>query len=135
YEYFVYDGRRHLSPASIPGLADRTITISGPSKTYSITGWRVGYSVAQRQWAEIIGHMNDLIYVCAPAPLQFGVARGLNELPRSYYNDLIIQYTDKRERICRALTSAGLTPCVPQGAYYVLDHQVFVVGVRQFVQT
>ncbi len=120
YEYFVYDGRRHLSPASIVGLADRTITISGVSKTYSITGWRVGYSVAQRRWAEIIGHMNDLIYVCAPAPLQSGVARGLNELPRSYYDDLVIQYTDKRERICRALTSAGLTPCVPQGAYYVL---------------
>jgi len=120
YEHFVYDGRRHLSPASIPALADRTITISGPSKTYSITGWRVGYSVARRQWAEIIGHMNDLIYVCAPAPLQLGVARGLNELPRSYYDDLMIQYTDKRERICRALTSAGLTPCVPQGAYYVL---------------
>ncbi len=120
YEYFVYDGRRHLSPASILGLADRTITISGVSKTYSITGWRVGYSVAQGRWAEIIGHMNDLIYVCAPAPLQSGVARGLNELPRSYYDDLVIQYTDKRERICRALTSAGLTPCVPQGAYYVL---------------
>ncbi len=120
YEYFVYDGRRHLSPASIVGLADRTITISGVSKTYSITGWRVGYSVAQGRWAEIIGHMNDLIYVCAPAPLQSGVARGLNELPRSYYDDLVIQYTDKRERICRALTSAGLTPCVPQGAYYVL---------------
>lgn len=120
YEYFVYDGRRHLSPASILGLADRTITISGVSKTYSITGWRVGYSVARRRWAEIIGHMNDLIYVCAPAPLQCGVARGLNELPRSYYNDLVVQYTDKRERICRALTSAGLTPCVPQGAYYVL---------------
>jgi len=120
YEYFVYDGRRHISPASILGLADRTITISGVSKTYSITGWRVGYSVAQRRWAEIIGHMNDLIYVCAPAPLQSGVARGLNELPRSYYDDLVVQYTDKRERICRALTSAGLTPCVPQGAYYVL---------------
>jgi aminotransferase len=120
YEYFVYDGRRHLSPASILGLADRTITISGVSKTYSITGWRVGYSVAHRRWAEIIGHMNDLIYVCAPAPLQSGVARGLNELPRSYYDDLAVQYTGKRERICRALTSAGLTPCVPQGAYYVL---------------
>jgi aminotransferase len=120
YEYFVYDGRRHVSPASIPGLDDRTITISGVSKTYSITGWRVGYSVAKRRWAEIIGAMNDLIYVCAPAPLQSGVARGLNELPRSYYDDLLIQYSDKRERICRALKCAGLTPCVPQGAYYVL---------------
>lgn len=120
YEYFIYDGRRHVSPASIPGLADRTITISGVSKTYSITGWRVGYSFADRRWAEIIGAMNDLIYVCAPAPLQSGVACGLNELPRSYYDDLVVQYTDKRERICRALDSARLTPCVPQGAYYVL---------------
>jgi aminotransferase len=120
YEYFLYDRRRHVSPASVPGLADRTITISGVSKTYSITGWRVGYSFAHRRWAEIIGAMNDLVYVCAPAPLQSGVARGLRELPRSYYDDLVVQYTDKRERICRALESARLPPCVPQGAYYVL---------------
>ena len=104
----------------MPGLADRTITISGFSKTFSITGWRIGYSVARRRWAEVIGHMNDLVYVCAPAPLQLGVARGLSELHRSYYEELVSEYSGKRERICRALAAAGLSPCVPQGAYYVL---------------
>lgn len=120
YEYFLYDGRRHLSPAALPLLADRTITISGFSKTYAITGWRIGYSVAPRRWAEVIGHMNDLVYVCAPAPLQLGVARGLSELKRSYYEESLREYSGKRERICSALTSAGMTPFVPQGAYYVL---------------
>jgi aminotransferase len=120
YEYFLYDGRRHLSPAALPSLADRTITISGFSKTYGITGWRIGYSVAPRRWAETIGHMNDLVYVCAPAPLQLGVARGLSELNRSYYQELAVEYYAKRERICRTLATAGLSPCVPQGAYYVL---------------
>ena len=120
YEYFLYDGRHHISPAALPGLADRTITISGFSKTYSITGWRIGYSVAPRRWAEVIGLMNDLVYVCAPAPLQLGVARGLSELHPSYYQKLVAEYNGKRERICRALAAAGLSPCVPQGAYYVL---------------
>ncbi len=120
YEYFVYDGRQHISPASLPGLADRTITISGFSKSYSITGWRVGYSAAEQRWAEVIGQMNDLVYVCAPAPLQAGVARGVGGLDRSYYERLLAEYGGKRERICRALEAAGLPPSVPQGAYYVL---------------
>ncbi|HZH49911.1 MAG TPA: pyridoxal phosphate-dependent aminotransferase, partial [Nitrospira sp.] len=68
YEYFLYDGRRHVSMASLPGMAERTITIGGYSKTFSITGWRIGYSVAAQQWAEVIGAMNDLLYVCAPTP-------------------------------------------------------------------
>ncbi|HLW71929.1 MAG TPA: pyridoxal phosphate-dependent aminotransferase [Candidatus Binataceae bacterium] len=120
YEHFLYDGRPHLSPAALPELKERTIAISGFSKTYSITGWRIGYSVAPRRFAEIIGHMNDLIYVCAPAPLQLGVARGVAELGADYYEALTVEYTAKRERICRALDGAGLTPHIPQGAYYVL---------------
>ncbi len=120
YEYLLYDGRHHISPATIPGLAERTITISGFSKTYSITGWRIGYSVAPQRWAEVIGHMNDLVYVCAPAPLQSGVARGLSELHRCYYEELVTSYNSRRERICQALAAAGLSPWVPQGAYYVL---------------
>ena len=67
YEYFLYDGRKHISPASLPGMAERTITISGYSKTFSITGWRIGYTVSHAKWAQMIGCINDLIYVCAPA--------------------------------------------------------------------
>jgi aminotransferase len=120
YEYFLYDGRTHVSLATLPGMADRTITIGGYSKTFSITGWRIGYSVAAARWAQAIGAMNDLLYVCAPTPLQAGVAVGIQELPDSFYRDLAQAYQRKRDRFCQALARAGLTPSIPQGAYYVL---------------
>jgi len=120
YEYFLYDDRTHVSLASLPGMADRTITIGGYSKTFSITGWRIGYSIAAARWAQAIGAMNDLLYVCAPTPLQAGVAVGIQELPDIFYRDLARDYQRKRDRFCRALTQAGLTPSIPQGAYYVL---------------
>ena len=120
YEYFLYDGRTHVSFATLPGMADRTITIGGYSKTFSITGWRIGYSVAAARWAQAIGAMNDLLYVCAPTPLQAGVAVGIQELQDSFYRDLAHDYQRKRDRFCQALAKAGLTPSIPQGAYYVL---------------
>jgi aminotransferase len=120
YEYFLYDGRRHISLASLPGMAERTITIGGYSKTFSITGWRIGYSVAVPRWSQAIGAMNDLLYVCAPTPLQAGVAAGIEELPDVFYRGLAKDYQEKRDRFCAALAQAGLPPAVPQGAYYVL---------------
>jgi aminotransferase len=128
YEYFLYDGRKHISPGSLPGMTERTITISGFSKTFSITGWRVGYSVSQAKWAQMIGYLNDLIYVCAPAPLQMGVARGILELKPEYYYDLCSQYAAKRDKICHALLKAGLKPCLPQGSYYVLADVTHLPG-------
>jgi aminotransferase len=120
YEHFVYDGRRHLSPAVLPSLAPRTITIGGFSKTFSITGWRIGFSAAARKYAERLGFINDLIYICAPAPLQMGVARGLELLGDDFYANLCADYQRKRDKFCGALSSAGIPPFVPQGAYYVL---------------
>jgi aminotransferase len=120
YEYFLYDGRTHFSPGAIPEIADRTITISGYSKTFSITGWRIGYCAADKKWAERIGYMNDLIYVCAPAPLQLGVAAGIKELPAAFYDGLRAEFTIKRDLMCDTLNKAGLKPFIPQGAYYVL---------------
>jgi aminotransferase len=120
YEYFLYDGRRHVSIASLPGMAERTITVGGYSKTFSITGWRIGYSVAAPRWTEAIGAMNDLLYVCAPTPLQAGVAAGIEALPDAFYRQLAKEYQHKRDRFCAALAQAGLPPSVPQGAYYVL---------------
>jgi len=120
YEYFVYGNNKHISPGSLKGIADRTITISGYSKTFSITGWRIGYAVANDKWAKMIGYMNDLVYVCAPAPLQIGVAHGIMRLPNKFYGNLCSQYKNKKDKICQALDSIGLTPFVPQGAYYVL---------------
>jgi len=120
YEYFLYDGRRHVSMASLPHMAERTVTIGGYSKTFSVTGWRIGYSVAAQAWTRAIGAMNDLLYVCAPAPLQMGVARGIRELPGDFYESLARDYQYKRDRFCNALAKAGLTPSIPEGAYYVL---------------
>jgi aminotransferase len=120
YEYFVYDGQRHLSIATLPGMAERTITISGFSKTFSVTGWRLGYLAASERWLPAITFFHDLTYVCAPSPLQHGAAAGLLQLPASFYTDLAVEYEAKRDMTCAALTAAGLTPSIPTGAYYIL---------------
>ena len=120
YEYFLYDDRTHVSIGSLPDMADRTITISGYSKTFSITGWRIGHAVAAPRWSSMIGAMNDLVYVCAPAPLQYGVAIGIQELGDEFYENLRRSFLDKRDRFCQVLKDIGLSPTIPQGAYYVL---------------
>ena len=119
YEYFRYDGRQHVSPATIDGLADRTVTIMGLSKTFSITGWRLGYAVAPAELAAPIALVNDVVYVCAPTPLQLGAAAGF-AAPPSYFESLRSSYETKRNMICEALEAARLSPMVPEGAYYVL---------------
>lgn len=120
YEYFIYGDQQHRTMAQLPGMAERTIMLSGYSKTFSITGWRIGYCVSSPRWSQVIGYMNDLVYVCAPAPLQIGVAEGIRNLPLSYYRELAEEYREKRDLLCGVLTRAGLTPSVPPGAYYVL---------------
>ncbi len=129
YEYFLYDGRTHVSLATLPGMADCTITVGGYSKTFSITGWRIGYSVAAARWAQAIGAMNDLLYVCAPTPLQAGVAVGIQELPPLFYQDMAKDFQAKRDRFCAQLATIGLTPSMPQGAYYVLADASRLPGV------
>ena len=117
YEYIVYDGRRHLSMASI--ARDVTITVSGFSKTFSITGWRIGYVAADAAIAKSIGLVNDLFYVCAPTPLQWGVARAL-DIGEEYYRNLATDYEKKRDMLAKALNDGGFEAYVPQGAYYML---------------
>ncbi|HUP48343.1 MAG TPA: pyridoxal phosphate-dependent aminotransferase, partial [Thermoanaerobaculia bacterium] len=119
YEYIVYDGRRHVSMASIDSCRDVTITISGFSKTFSITGWRIGYVTAGPRVAQPIGLVNDLLYVCAPTPLQWGVARAL-EIGEEYYRNLAADYRKKRDLLAAALEEGGFKPYLPQGAYYML---------------
>jgi aminotransferase len=127
YEYFIYEGK-HISPATLPGMRERTITISGYSKTFSITGWRVGYTICDRKWAQAIAYFHDLIYVCAPAPLQIGVAEGIVRLPQSFYNGITQEYVRKRDLLCDTLTEIGLTPSVPKGAYYILAEASILPG-------
>ncbi len=129
YEYFIYDGERHRSIAALPGMAERTITISGFSKTFSVTGWRLGYLAASERWLPAISYFHDLTYVCAPSPLQYGAAAGLLTLPASFYEDLAVEYEAKRDLTCAALTRSGLTPSIPSGAYYILADASRIPGV------
>lgn len=119
YEYIIYDGRKHVSPATVGSLRDRTVTIMGLSKTFSITGWRIGYAVAPEPMARAMTLVNDLFYVCTATPLQHGVAAGFAS-PPEFFSKLKADYQRKRDIVCDALSDAGLTPIVPQGAYYVL---------------
>ncbi len=120
YEYFVYDGAKHVSPATLPGMRERTIVLSGFSKTFSITGWRLGYAVADARWMPTMTHFHDLTYVCPPAPLQYGAAAGLEQLPPSFYKQLADDHQKKRERLLSALVDAGMAAVAPPGAYYIL---------------
>ncbi len=118
YEYITYD-REHVSVAKFPEARDRTITISGASKTYAVTGWRVGYVVAPADLIDRIAVVNDLLYICAPAPLQHGIGAGMI-LSQSYYDEMKSDYLAKRELLADTLRSIGFRPFVPQGSYYML---------------
>ena len=119
YEYIVFDGREHISPATIEGLRQRTVSITSLSKTFAITGWRLGYVIAPEDMARAIMLVSDLLYVCAPTPLQHGVTAGFSA-QQSYFDDLQTDYQLARDLLCEALHEGGMTPIVPQGAYYVL---------------
>ena len=128
YEYMVFDGRRHVSPATVDGLASRCLSLFSLSKTYSITGWRVGCFVGPADFVETVGRVCDQVHVCAPRPMQRGVERALRELPASFYEDLRAGYEERRDRFCAALADAGFRFEKPHGAYYVLADYSSVLG-------
>ncbi|OZC04404.1 pyridoxal phosphate-dependent aminotransferase [Rubricoccus marinus] len=124
YEHMTYDGREHVSLASMPGAAERTVTLSGFSKTFNMTGWRLGYAIAPPEAsgvdvAQKMGLVNDLLYICAPAPLQYGLEAAL-PMPDSYYAEMLADYTAKRTLMCDTLAACGFEVTPPEGAYYVL---------------
>ncbi len=118
YEHIIYDGRKHVSIASLDRMNDRTITISGFSKTYSVTGWRVGYIVAPKKLTDAVRKVHDFLTVCAPAPLQEACVTALKLRP-SYYENLRRLYDRSRKLVLDALEQASFTCTVPEGAYYV----------------
>ena len=120
YEYFLYGRAEHISPAMLAGMRERTILMSGFSKTFSITGWRLGYLVADAKWLGAMSYFHDLTYVCAPSAFQHGAAAGLEQLSPEFYRQLARDHENKRDRLVSALRDAGLTPDVPAGAYYIL---------------
>src|SRR5450755_2833065 len=119
YEHILYDGTRHISIASLEGMRDRTVTINGLSKTYSVTGWRVGWTVAPERITDAIRKVHDFLTVGAPAPLQEAGAAALS-LPPEYYAKLAEGYRARRDHLMPSLTAAGFKCFRPSGAYYVM---------------
>ncbi len=119
YEHIIFDGARHVSIASMPGMRERTVTISGLSKTYSVTGWRLAYAIANERITSAIRKVHDFLTVGAPHPLQEAGAVALR-LPESFYTDLTAMYERKRLALYQALTGAGLQCAKPDGAYYIM---------------
>lgn len=118
YEHILYDGHPHVAMASLPGMKNLTVTINGLSKTYSVTGWRVGTIIAPEDITNAIRKMHDFLTVGAAAPLQRAGITAM-QLPQSYYDDLATSYQEKRSRMLSILDSAGIKYFRPQGAYYV----------------
>lgn len=119
YEHIVYAPHEHVYMATLPDMFERTISCSSLSKTYSITGWRLGYTIAPAQITERIKKVHDFLTVGAAAPLQEAVVTALN-FDDSYYDEVLDLYTAKRDLFCQGLDSIGLEHNVPQGAYYVM---------------
>jgi aminotransferase len=119
YEYIIHD-QPHVSAATLPGAEERTVTISGGSKTYAITGWRVGYLVGPQEIVSKIGVAHDLIGICAPSCLQYGVEAALRQLPDSYYSEMEQDYREKRDLLFDTLEAIGMEPYRPAGAFYMM---------------
>ncbi len=119
YERILYADHSHISLGSLPGMQDRTVTVSGLGKTYAVTGWRVGWAIAHTRLTALIRKVHDYMTVCAPAPFQAAgiVALGL---PESYYAEMRLQYQSRRAQLLEALDAAGLSYHTPEGAYYVM---------------
>lgn len=119
YQHLVYDGWRHVSLATLPGMRERTITINGMSKTYSVTGWRVGYAIGPPEITNAIRKMHDFLTVGAAAPLQEAGAVGLR-FPEEYYRKLCADYLARRDRFLPALENAGFRCFKPHGSYFIM---------------
>lgn len=119
YEHILYDGAHHVSMAALPGMADRTVTISSISKTYSVTGWRVGWTIADEGLTQRIRKVHDFMTVGAPTPFQHAAVKAL-ELPQTYYDGLQAHYVQARDFLIARLNEAGFKARSPQGAYYTM---------------
>lgn len=118
YEYMVYDGRKHVSMASLPGMFERTITISGLSKTFSITGWRLGYVVAPVRYTKPLRRVHDYLTLAAPSPMQMAAITAL-EMGDDFFRDMVAKYQDLRDQICQVAEEAGFKFRKPEGTYYL----------------
>lgn len=127
YEHILYDGRPHVSLATLPGMAERTVTISGLSKTYSVTGWRVAWAIASKEITAAIRKVHDFLTVGSPHPLQIAGAAALR-MPKSFYEQLGREYAERRDVMWSALKEVGFDGFYPEGAYYI------IVNIDQFAR-
>ena len=119
YEHILYDGKQHISLASVGNMHDRTVTVNGASKTYSVTGWRVGWAIAEKGLTEAMRKVHDYLTICAPTPLQNALVTALR-FPVDYYERLATAYDRKRRTMMEILQEAKLEYYRPEGAYYIL---------------
>jgi aspartate/methionine/tyrosine aminotransferase len=119
YEHILYDGREHVSIAALDGMAERTVTINSISKTYSVTGWRVGWAIAEQRITQRIRKVHDFLTVGAPTPFQEAASVAL-AFPDGYYENLRVRYDRARSMLYDLLNRTGFTPYLPRGAYYIM---------------
>lgn len=141
YEYMVYDGHRHVSLATLPGMEDRTVTVSGLSKTFSVTGWRLGYLAAPAEYSRAIRRVHDYLTLAAPSPLQQAGIVAL-DLPDEFYLEMQVKYSTLRDQLMKAVENAGFRLRKPEGTYYLFadcshmgfanDRQVWEYLLRGF---
>lgn len=140
YEYIVYNGK-HISMMALPGMKDRTIVVNGFSKTFCVTGWRLGYTIAAPVLTEAMRKIHDFLTICAPHPLQVAAVTAMN-FAGDYFRNLAQDYRRKRDLLFPALEAIGLQPVLPQGAYYIWtdsrsidrDGEVAARHLAQFAQ-
>jgi len=119
YDRILFDGREHIPPGSLEPLRERTITTSGFSKTFAVTGWRLGFAIAARPLMNAMRAVHDFLTICAPTPLQAGAAASF-DLPESYYEEMMAAYHRRRQVMLDILTELGFRVAPPEGAYYML---------------
>lgn len=119
YEKILYDGREHIPIATLPGMAERTITTSGLTKTYAVTGWRVAWAIAPADLSKSLRTVHDFLTICAPTPLQEAAVTALT-LPNNYYTEMTQAYHVRRDKMMAVLEEAGFQATTPEGAYYVM---------------
>ena len=119
YEHIIYDNAKHISIASLPGMVERTVTINSISKTYSVTGWRIGWAIANAKITERIRKIHDFLTVGAPTPFQYAAVKALN-FPEVYYEELKNRYMKSRQTLYNSLQKSRFSPYLPKGAYYIM---------------
>ena len=129
YEHFVYDGAKHIRLATLPGMRERTLAVSGAGKTFSCTGWRMGWAVGPAPLHDALMRLRQFTVFAAPTPAQFAIAAGL-EFPDAYFQELAVDFQARRDYLSRALAGCDLQPNSPAGSFFILVDIYNQVGRR-----